>query len=774
LRGRGFGLVTFTDHDTIAGCLEIADQPGAFLSEEVTVLFPEDDVRIHLLVWGITESQHAEIQQMRRNIYELAAWLKANAVAHAVAHPLWPVDERLSLAHWQKLILLFRHFETVNGLRDPLLGETAAFALSRLTPERLARFAGEQKLEPLWDEPWRKVFTGGSDDRGGICQGRAWTEVDDAGSADEFLAAVREGRCRPGGTGGGPLLMAHSLYSVAFAFAQERLAGNSQKPAAALLEKMAGRFMEGRDPTRFTLSEKLGFLAQGIATGKIWEIALPGNASLWKTLADAVGKPGMRSAIEKATADVPEPERRAFLTADLLVNQLAFRFFSQFIAQLQAGRLIESLQFVSSLVPLALGLAPYFYAFRSPGRADLLPLCESTCGEAPGFLRNRKRIWFTDTLEDVNGVSTTIRRMTAAARADGYDLVVATSRGEVAPSDIPIINFRPVGEFELPEYELQKLSFPPILEIIDHVQRGGFTEVVISTPGPVGLCALLAAKLLGLRTSGIYHTDFPQYVRILTDDSWMETLTWNYMQWFYEQMDIVFVNSEDYRRALQARGIAAERIHILPRGLDTELFAPGRRDASFWTSRGLEPGEIGLLYAGRISKEKKIDLVAETARRLHAEGIRARALIVGHGPYADELRGRFPEAIFTGYLSGLDLAAAYASADVFVFPSTTDTFGNVILEAQACGLPCVVSDQGGPRELVRGRGGRVHHAWRRPQRPVRGCAPAVRGERPARPHGRGVAPPRGDAQLAQRGPPFLGNQRVTAALSASSWRMTEA
>ena len=699
MRQKGFDFVTFTDHDTIDGCLEIADQPGVFLSEEITAFFPEDDVKVHLLAWGITEAQHAEIQRLRRDIYDLARLLKEQDIAHAVAHPFWPVDERLSVDHWERLVLLFRHFETVNGLRDPLLGQTAEFALSRLTPSDIERFATERKLEPLWDEPWKKAFTGGSDDKGGIYLGRAWTEAEGR-TAHEFLSALREGKCRPGGEGGGPLVMAHSLYSVIFEFAGERLSKGSQKPAAALLEKMAGRFMEGKDPTRFTLSEKLGFLAQGIATGKIWEVALPGNASLWKELADAVGKPGMRSAIEKATEGVTEPERRAFLTANLLVNQLAFRFFSQFIAQLQAGRLIESLQFVGSLVPLALGLAPYFYAFRSPGRAELRPLCQSTCGDVPDNLRNIKRIWFTDTLEDVNGVSTTIRKMTAAARAEGFDLTVATSRGEVAPSDIPIKNFKPVGEFELPEYELQKLSFPPVLEIIDYVQREGFTEVIISTPGPIGLCALLAAKVLGLKTSSIYHTDFPQYVRILTDDSWMETLTWNFMKWFYEQMDVVYVNSGDYRKALEARGIPGDRIHILPRGLDTELFNPSRRSADFWKKRGLRDGEVGLLYAGRVSKEKKLDLFASVVRKLRADGLPVRGLVVGHGPYSEEFEKSFPEGIFTGYLAGEELARAYASADVFVFPSTTDTFGNVILEAQAAGLPCVVSDQGGPRELV--------------------------------------------------------------------------
>jgi glycosyltransferase involved in cell wall biosynthesis len=180
----------------------------------------------------------------------------------------------------------------------------------------------------------------------------------------------------------------------------------------------------------------------------------------------------------------------------------------------------------------------------------------------------------------------------------------------------------------------------------------------------------------------------------------METLTWNYMQWFYEQMDVVYVNSDDYRRALEARGIEARRIHILPRGLDTELFHPARRDDRFWRERGLHEGEIGLLYAGRVSKEKKLDLFASVVRKLKADGLPVRGLVIGHGPYSAEFEKSFPEAIFTGYLSGEDLARAYASADVFVFPSTTDTFGNVILEAQAAGLPCVVSDQGGPRELV--------------------------------------------------------------------------
>ena len=103
---------------------------------------------------------------------------------------------------------------------------------------------------------------------------------------------------------------------------------------------------------------------------------------------------------------------------------------------------------------------------------------------------------------------------------------------------------------------------------------------------------------------------------------------------------------------------------------------------------------------GRISREKDLDLLAAAYHRLRDEGLPVQLFIVGHGPYSEAFAKSLPEAFFTGYLAGNELATAYASADVFVFPSTTDTFGNVILEAQACGLPVIVSDSGGPKELV--------------------------------------------------------------------------
>ncbi len=701
LRARGMDFVTITDHNRIDGCLEIADRPGVFISEEVSAYFPEDRCQVHLLVWGITEAQHVEIQRLRENIYDLQKYLAQEGIAHAVAHPFYKVDEKLGIAHFEKLLLLFKTFEGINGLRDALFSEIAQFVLKGLTPEKISALAERHKIDPTHPEPWKKILVAGSDDHGGIFPASAFTQTGNCKTPGEFLAAMMRGESTIHGTGGTPLALSHGLYNTVYAFVKDKfMRGNNQ--SYGLLEKVFSRFMEGQDPTEFSFMEKMGFIAQGIASGKIFELAKPANASLWKQMSSYFKETDVKGLIAKETEGIDEPERRAFIIANFFTNQLAFRYFTKFVKELSSGNIIESIQDISTLVPIFLILSPYIYSFKSqsPQRDWLRQLCLDVNGSAPPSLQNRKRAWFTDTLEDVNGVATTIRKMTLAGVACGEDLIVVTSRTTIQITDIPIKNFQPVGEFELPEYELQKLSFPPILQMLDYIQREKFTELIISTPGPIGITALIAAKMLGLRTSGIYHTDFPQYIRILTDDSFLETLTWDYMHWFYSQLDLFYVNSEHYRRCWADRGIDPDKIKILPRGLDTTLFDPSRRDRAFLKQYGIKADSLVLLYVGRISKEKDLDVLAAAYKKLSAKNKSLQLLLVGDGPYLKELKTIVPGACCTGYLTGLELAKAYASADIFLFPSTTDTFGNVVIEAFASGLPVVVSDQGGPRELI--------------------------------------------------------------------------
>src|SRR4051812_4511582 len=167
LTEKGMDFVTVTDHDTIEGCLAIQDLPNTFISEQVTTYFPQDPCKIHLLVWGISEAQHSEIVGVRDNIFDLQKYLAAQQIAHAVAHPLYSINGKLDASHLERLILLLKLFEGINGLRDARLSDLAQDLFPGLPPAKIDAYANRHDLKPTHLEPWRKVFTGGSDDHGG-------------------------------------------------------------------------------------------------------------------------------------------------------------------------------------------------------------------------------------------------------------------------------------------------------------------------------------------------------------------------------------------------------------------------------------------------------------------------------------------------------------------------------------------------------------------------------------------------------------------------------
>jgi glycosyltransferase involved in cell wall biosynthesis len=700
LRAQGFPFVTITDLNRIEGCLAIADRPGAFISQKITAYFPDDPCKIQLLAWNITEPQHREIDQLRRNIYELSAWLREQRIPHGVAHLLFNVNGRLTLAHIEKLILLFKVFETLNGTRDPLSGQTTELCLRALTPALMEELANTHDLAPTHAEPWKKSFFGGSEDYGGLYFGQAWTEVDHASTIAEFLDAVVRGQARPAGRPGDAQRIGTSIYRVIFNYARDRL-GKTAPKGMDLLGKVAQRFLEGKNPTDLSLGEWLGHVGEAIRSGKAIDFFKPNDPSFNREVVKYFLNPRIKRELDAIIREESTSERRTFRMASKIGNDLFYRLFLQIMDRVNKGELLDCLQPAVGMLPIMASVSPYFFSFYGlhSKRQLLKPAAQRFLGTLPPSLQNNKRAWFTDTLDDVNGVARTISTMTQSAVRLGYDMTVIVSRNELKVGGIPIKNFEPVGEFELPEYKLQKLTFPPVLEMIDTLQREKFTECIISTPGPVGLTAIAAARLLGLKTSGIYHTDFPQYVRVLTEDEMMETLMWKFMFWFYSQMDTVYVNSEFYRQCWIERGIAPEKLKLLPRGLDTNLFHYRHRSTTFWQDRGAR--HPVLLYVGRISKEKELKFLAELVLAVRAQGTAVDLAVVGEGPFEHEMKEMIPDAIFTGVLQGKLLGEAYASADLFMFPSTTDTFGNVVIEALSSALPAFVSDVGGPKELIR-------------------------------------------------------------------------
>jgi glycosyltransferase involved in cell wall biosynthesis len=491
----------------------------------------------------------------------------------------------------------------------------------------------------------------------------------------------------------------NGLFHILFEFLREKV-GHRAPRGSELLLRIVNRFLAGENPVEVSFLDKARYAVEMVTSGRILEFWRAPEGGLSKELASYLGSSETRKVLQRVLEEEKEPERRSFRLASKIINDVGFRIVTRFLERAGKGDVVAGLEPLAGVIPLGLATAPYLYSFHSLRvNRDLWGEVARRCtGSRPPELENRRKGWCTDTLEDVNGVARTIRTMAAAGRKQGADLTILTSRPDLSPEE-GVINFSPVGVFTIPEYELQKLSFPPILEFVDHVVQKGYTELILSTPGPTGLTGLLAAKLLGLRVSAIYHTDFPQYARFLSeDDPMMEGIAWNYMHWFYSQMDRVYVNSQKYLERWVEKGLTREKLTILPRGLETEVFDLRHRDPEFWKRRGAR-GQV-VLYVGRISKEKELDFLAQVADRMKGDAGVTFAF-VGDGPFLPELKKKVAGGIFTGALHGQELSQAYASADLFVFPSTTDTYGNVVIEALASGLPALVSDQGGPRELLR-------------------------------------------------------------------------
>ena len=699
LRAAGHDFVTLTDHNTLGAAKELKGLEGFIPGIEITTYFPEDRCKVHLLAWNLGEMEVEVIEKLRANIFELASFLRQEGIVHAVAHPLLHLDGKMRPEHFEKLILLFQLFEKTNGLRSPFGQEVAYACYSSLTEKKIRELSEKHGFEPLGATPWKKSWMGGSNDHCGLYAGRVWTEVAGARDAESFLRGVEAGRGVVYGEGGDPARLVNGLFHVIFDYLREKV-GHQAPRGSDLLLRIINRFLAGENPLEISFLDKAKYAVEMVASGKVFEFWKSPEGGLSKELSAYLTRPTTRQELQRVLESEPVPERRSFRLASKIMNDVGFQIVTRFLKKAEKGDFLGGLEPLAGVLPLGLATAPYLYSFHAlrNDRKMWGEVSERFLGERPKNLQNHCRGWFTDTLEDVNGVARTIRTMAAAGRASGADITILTSRPGFCPEE-GVVNFQPVGVFTIPEYDLQKLSFPPILEVVDHVAQKGYTELILSTPGPMGLAGLLAANVLGLRTSAIYHTDFPQYARFLSeDDPLIEGIAWNYMHWFYSQMDRVYVNSQSYLERWVEKGLAREKLAILPRGLDTELFSTSHRQEGFWKSRGAK-GKVAL-YVGRISKEKELEFLSRVAVQVEKSGGITFAF-VGEGPFLAELKQKIPQGIFTGVLHNQELGQAYASADLFVFPSTTDTYGNVVVEAMASGLPVVVSDQGGPGELLR-------------------------------------------------------------------------
>ncbi len=301
---------------------------------------------------------------------------------------------------------------------------------------------------------------------------------------------------------------------------------------------------------------------------------------------------------------------------------------------------------------------------------------------------------------EINGVANTINRLVEGLRQGGqYQIQLIRPRQyEREPQqDKPNLQEHLVNGLTLPFYKEVRLGFPQynLLKRLWKKQRPDIVQIV--TEGPLGYSAMKAAKKLNIPTISDFHTNFDQYSRYYRLSGFFN-LAKRYLRHVHNQTLVTLVPTRELQQQLTASGY--EKLGLLERGIDTRLFHPQRRKTELREHLGMKDTQLLVGLVTRMAQEKNLDLAFAAFRAIQQVVPDAQLLLVGDGPERKRLQTLHPDCLFAGMQTGEALAEHYASIDLFVYPSMSETFGNVILEAMASGVPVVTFDYAAAREYI--------------------------------------------------------------------------
>jgi phosphatidylinositol alpha 1,6-mannosyltransferase len=298
----------------------------------------------------------------------------------------------------------------------------------------------------------------------------------------------------------------------------------------------------------------------------------------------------------------------------------------------------------------------------------------------------------------VSGVGVTLLRLTDALHTRGHQVRVYSAAYALPPgvSDRPEVHRSPSVPFFL--YPDVQWAFPRLREVVDDLEAFRPDVVHVATEFSLGIAGVKAARQLGLPIIASAHTDYDQYAARY-GVTWALRAGWHYLRWFYGQASRVLCPSRIYEDAVHRHGVT--HTGLWSRGVDPQVFSPRFRSEPYRAALGIGPDDLVVTYIGRIAREKNLGLLLDAWESLARERRGAQLVLVGRGPLEDDIRRReIPGVHVTGLLLGEALSAAYASADIFAFPSRTETFGNSLLEAMGSGLPSLAAAGGGVLEFA--------------------------------------------------------------------------
>ncbi|MEN9353874.1 MAG: hypothetical protein RL318_1199 [Fibrobacterota bacterium] len=751
LKGNKVDVLTVTNHNNARSCWDLLDKGVDVLpAAEWSCHMPDMGTSFHVLAYGFTPAQEVRLGNLRRDIYRFAEYCAQEDIPTVLAHPLHfhaPLGTPPQ-SMMDRLGLLFQRFECVNGQRDTwqnLLTATWVEGMNEEAIHAMSRRCG-LPFDGFCQDPLVKRLTGGSDDHFGMFAGSTGTIL----HVPELKTRLARGESRT-------QLALEALRRNATApygtpCEEEKLAG-------ALLDYACQLVLHMEDPGMLRVllhrgepSDKV--MALAIANG-VFELrrhkvtmellrtihrALHGHDPSLKvrlftskTFRPLVGR--LRD-VARARRESPQALQRALKETlpavfhdlgDVLATRVRSKFdgkkpsisvkdisksleipthfrtlfgseptSSRKVSNLHVGEIVDGLPFPLLSAGVLGGAVFAAHAVLNDAR----PFMDEFAKTLGRFEHPKRILWMTDTMGDRNGVSHALESVLEEIRKRDLpiDILTCSSTLEEGPH-LRVV--RPVAEFAPPFYEGQSLRVPDAIALHRLFLEGGYDRILSSTEGPMGWCALLLKNAFHVPTHFFLHTDWLDFGRrrLNLEEDALDRLRRGLRAW-YKAHDSVFVLNREQSDWLLSPdiGLSPDAVHSTAHWAE-EGFAPSasKREELF---PGVQATDPVLLFAGRLSEEKGVLDLGAVLAKVRETHPTTRLVLCGTGPAEETLRRSLPDAIFLGWTAKETLAKVYAAADFLVLPSRFDTFGCVVLEAMACGLPVLAYDSKGPRDLV--------------------------------------------------------------------------
>ncbi len=706
-----------------------------------------------VLVYGFSPIEEILLNKKCRDLSAFVDYTREHDLPTVLAHPLKiaDADRQPPPLFFDRLALHFDLFEVMNGNTDLYHSLMTAEWVKSLTPDKIRHLSEKTGIRPdrFARRPFEKKMVGGSDDRVGLLSGSTYTLVDspepvsgkEGKKSERILAGLRQGRVAPGGFFERELLHPVSLLvyflDIAIDLKEPGLTriffgqGTRQEKTLAFLIwnlifeaqsfpfgrsilKVLRKAFSGKRPglllRAFLPAPFRGFLEEidALARARLKperlfrESLLELFPRLSEKASGLIKKDLEKIFKEVSDTDFSLSENRTFSFMDL---PAALRSLGSTKGMGQLKTIFQTLgkaggAFKEIRLPVGVSALLAGASFASASLLSRLrPFEESFAVENAFTARPKQLLWITDTFHDQNGVSRFLSsfHQEAVHKNLPVDFLIASNQMKSGPH---LLALKPFLEFTLEKYHDQPIRLPDLLEVHRLFSEGAYDRLLLSTEGPLGMAALFFKYAFHLPISFYMHTDWLDFARktLHFDEASLEKLE-RMLRAGYGLFDRVFVLNREHEAWLRGSTmeLPAQKVSLTAHWAD-DFFVP--REDERVKRFGVAKEDPVFLYAGRISREKGVFEIPELMKAVKAVSPKAKMIFAGKGPAMEELKELLPDALFLGWVDARELPAIYSSADLLLMPSQFDTFGCVILEALATGLPVLAYESKGPADII--------------------------------------------------------------------------